>query len=107
LLERSSLLGAVTPPKWNEPEFPGDRIDEAEEIFEAAIEERVAFHVEEQVALAGTRETPKSLAGNQVEQFTAVLAIGSFCCLEASLAIQALQRVRLEVGYPSGRREGC
>src|SRR5206468_11355673 len=56
LLESALLFRTVSPPKRAECRLTLVNSDEAKQVLEPLVEERIALHVEEDVALRGARE---------------------------------------------------
>src|SRR5579862_180540 len=105
LLEGLLLTGTIMAPKRRESWPFGLFGDEAEEIFEPAVEERIALHVEEQITRARPRQTSESLAGRDVQKLVTILAICPFRDLKARLAAKTTKGVRLQIGDPCAGRE--
>jgi hypothetical protein len=105
LLEGPLLASPVMTPIGGELRLSSVAMNEAEEIFEPALEERVSFHVEEEVAYARQRQPGEASARNGVEQLVAVCSISPLRDLEAGLGAGPTEGLGLQTGDPRARRE--
>src|SRR2546421_5488126 len=104
-LEGHLLSGAIMAPELPERRLITLQKRESEEIFKAALEQRIAFHVEEEIAGARPRQSRESLAVNGRHQLVAVLAVAALAVLQSRLGAQPLQRIRLQAGDRGCRRK--
>jgi hypothetical protein len=101
-LERVLLGDAVVGPKRVEPGLFGGDHDKADQVFEAAaiFEERVAFHVKEDVARIGSRQPGKTLARKRRQYLEPVFSAVALRQLERGLALQPADRFRQQARDP-------
>ena len=101
LLQRELLLGAVAAPDRGELGLAAVlNRDQAEEVLQpAAVEERVALHVEEDVPRGGTREAGEAAGLLRLQQEVVVLAALADCKLEGRLLVKALQHGEVDAPH--------
>ena len=105
-LECRALLVAVVRPKGVELFLAVIDSDNAEQVLKPAIEQRVAFHVEEHVSrarLRQARQTPRRPRGEESHHALARPALAS---LQPRLIAELPQRLGLDAvdGYARGQR---
>src|SRR6266404_5458225 len=80
-------------------------IGKTEEIFEPPLDQRVAFHVEEQIPGVRARETLKPPTRIRPQELPVVLPVLALKTLERRLSTQSLQSGRLNAGNPRAGRQ--
>src|ERR1035438_974684 len=77
LLERGLLFGFGVSPKRSEPRDPPHRVDESEQVLETPVEQRIPFHIKEQIPRIGPRQPRKALPRYRIQDLVAIFPIGT------------------------------